>query len=72
MTHYTYIIIGGGMTAYAAVRGIREVDPTGSIALFSEESDMPYKRPPLTKKLWAGKLLATVWNKMEDLGVEMW
>ncbi|MEO8285291.1 MAG: FAD/NAD(P)-binding oxidoreductase [Chloroflexota bacterium] len=68
--HYTYMIIGGGMTAYAAVRGIREVDPTGSIALFSEESEMPYKRPPLSKKLWAGKPLATVWNKMEELRVE--
>lgn len=59
------------MTAYAALRGIREVDSTGSIALFSEESDTPYKRPPLTKKLWAGKPLASVWNKTEDLGVEM-
>jgi NADPH-dependent 2,4-dienoyl-CoA reductase/sulfur reductase-like enzyme len=71
MTHFTYLIIGGGMTAYAALRGIREVDSTGSIALFSEESDMPYKRPPLTKKLWAGKPLASVWNKTEDLEVEM-
>jgi 3-phenylpropionate/trans-cinnamate dioxygenase ferredoxin reductase subunit len=71
MTHYTYLIIGGGMTAHAAIRGIREVDPDGSIALFSEESDPPYKRPPLSKKLWAGKRLETVWSKLDDLGVEM-
>jgi 3-phenylpropionate/trans-cinnamate dioxygenase ferredoxin reductase subunit len=71
MTHHTYLIIGGGMTAHAAIRGIREVDPDGSIALFSEESDPPYKRPPLSKKLWAGKRLETVWSKMDDLGVEM-
>ncbi len=71
MTHYTYLIIGGGMTAHAAIRGIREVDSDGSIALFSEESDPPYKRPPLTKKLWAGKRLETVWSKMDGLGVEM-
>ncbi|MDQ3930348.1 MAG: FAD-dependent oxidoreductase, partial [Chloroflexota bacterium] len=71
MTHYTYLIIGGGMAAHAAIRGIREVDPDGSIALISEESDPPYKRPPLSKKLWAGKRLETVWSKMDDLGVEM-
>ena len=71
MTHYTYLIIGGGMTAHAAIRGIREVDPDGSIALISEESDPPYKRPHLSKKLWAGKRLETVWSKMDDLGAEM-
>lgn len=71
MAHYTYLIIGGGMTAHAAIRGIRELDPDGSIALFTDECDPPYKRPPLSKKLWAGKRLETVWNKMDDLGVEM-
>jgi len=30
-TAYKYRIIGGGMTAAAAVDGIREVDPTGTI-----------------------------------------
>ena len=30
MKHFTYLIIGGGMTADAAVRGIRELDPNGS------------------------------------------
>jgi NADPH-dependent 2,4-dienoyl-CoA reductase/sulfur reductase-like enzyme len=71
MTHYTYLIIGGGMTAHAALRGIREIDPNGSIALVSQESDPPYKRPPLSKKLWAGKAFETVWSKMEGLGAEL-
>ena len=71
MTHYTYLIVGGGMTAHAALRGIREVDPDGSIALVSAETDPPYKRPPLSKKLWAGKRLETIWSKMDDLGVEL-
>ncbi|HKP54003.1 MAG TPA: FAD/NAD(P)-binding oxidoreductase [Chloroflexia bacterium] len=71
MTHYKYLIIGGGMTAHAAIRGIREIDPDDSIALISEESDPPYKRPPLSKKLWAGKRLETVWSKIDDLGVKM-
>jgi hypothetical protein len=29
MPHYKYLIIGGGMTADAAIRGIREVGPRG-------------------------------------------
>lgn len=61
MTNYTYLIIGGGMTAAAAVDGIREVDSTGSIGLISAEQDSPYDRPPLTKGLWKGKPLDSVW-----------
>ena len=33
MPHYPYLIIGGGMTAAAAIHGIREVDPTGAIGV---------------------------------------
>lgn len=61
MTNYTYLIIGGGMTAAAAVDGIREVDSTGSIGLISAEQDSPYDRPPLTKGLWKGKSLDSIW-----------
>jgi NADPH-dependent 2,4-dienoyl-CoA reductase/sulfur reductase-like enzyme len=50
--HYQYLIIGGGMTAHAAIGGIREVDPDGTIGLISAEPYPPYDRPPLTKGLW--------------------
>lgn len=36
MTIYQYPIIGGGMTAAAAVDGIREVASTGGIGMISE------------------------------------
>ncbi len=42
------------MTADSAVQGIRDMDPTGSIGLFSMESYPPYDRPPLSKGLWTG------------------
>lgn len=71
MTNYDYLIIGGGMTAAAAVDGIREVDPNGGIALISAEPDPPYNRPPLSKALWKGKPLDSIWRKTEDKGVEM-
>jgi len=71
MMNYQYLIIGGGMTAAAAVEGIREVDPTGGIGLISAELDAPYDRPPLSKKLWKGKSLDIIWRKTENKGVKI-
>jgi 3-phenylpropionate/trans-cinnamate dioxygenase ferredoxin reductase subunit len=68
---YTYLIVGGGMAADAAVHGIREVDPDGTIGLISSEPDPPYKRPPLSKKLWQGKPLDSVWLGTDQLGVDL-
>ena len=71
MTDYRYLIIGGGMTAAAAADGIREVDSTGTIGLISAEPDAPYNRPPLSKALWKGEPLETIWRKTENKRVEM-
>jgi NADPH-dependent 2,4-dienoyl-CoA reductase/sulfur reductase-like enzyme len=71
MTRLRYLIVGGGMTANAAIHGIREVDPVGSITLIGDESDPPYKRPPLSKGLWSGKPLASIWHDMDGLGVDL-
>jgi NADPH-dependent 2,4-dienoyl-CoA reductase/sulfur reductase-like enzyme len=62
------LIIGGGMTAAAAVDGIRQVDSTGGIGLISAEADAPYDRPPLSKALWKGKPLDSIWRKTENKG----
>jgi len=69
MTNYQYLIIGGGMTAAAAVEGIRQVDSAGGIGLISAEPDPPYDRPPLSKALWKGQPLDSVWRKTENKGV---
>ena len=55
MHSYRYLIVGGGMTADAACRGIRDHDGDGSIGLVSAETHPPYNRPPLSKALWQGK-----------------
>ncbi|HXV42399.1 MAG TPA: FAD-dependent oxidoreductase, partial [Anaerolineae bacterium] len=62
MLHYKYLIIGGGMTADAAIDGIRQVDPAGTIGLISAEVEPPYNRPPLTKGLWQGKPFEKIWR----------
>ncbi|MBP9502494.1 MAG: FAD-dependent oxidoreductase [Candidatus Promineofilum sp.] len=56
MSHTNYLIIGGGMTGAAAANGIRELDPTGTITIISADHEPPYNRPPLSKKLWGGKM----------------
>ncbi|MET0199200.1 NAD(P)/FAD-dependent oxidoreductase [Rhodococcus sp. RS1C4] len=52
---YDYLIVGGGMVADNAARGIRELDKTGSIGILGADSDEPYTRPALSKKLWTDK-----------------
>ena len=71
MPHFRYLIIGGGMSADSAVQGIRSVDRSGSIGILSSESHPPYNRPPLSKGLWKGDPLESIWRKTQDLGVEL-
>ncbi len=71
MTSFDYLIIGGGMTADAAVRGIREIDAEGSIGVVSAETSSPYKRPPLTKGLWKGDPVESIWLDTEKQGAEL-
>jgi 3-phenylpropionate/trans-cinnamate dioxygenase ferredoxin reductase subunit len=69
MQHYKYLIVGGGMTADAAVQGIRSVDATGKIGVIGAESDPPYNRPPLSKALWKGESVDTIWRKTDQQDV---
>src|SRR5256885_6330036 len=57
-----YLIVGGGMTADAAARAIREVDPKAPIGLIGAEPHPPYNRPPLSKALWKGESEDTIWR----------
>jgi NADPH-dependent 2,4-dienoyl-CoA reductase/sulfur reductase-like enzyme len=66
-----YLIVGGGMTADAAVKGIRSRDTDGTIVLVGAESHPPYARPPLTKKLWAGGDEAKIWRGTAEHGVDL-
>jgi len=73
MPDYKYLIVGGGMTADAAVKGIRETDPSGAVGMISKEGHPPYDRPPLTKALWKGTPMDQVWRKtpMENLQMHL-
>jgi 3-phenylpropionate/trans-cinnamate dioxygenase ferredoxin reductase subunit len=59
------------MTTAAAVQGIREVDRGGSIGLLGAEGHPPYNRPPLSKGLWKGKPLESIWRRIDSQGVTL-
>ena len=66
-----YLIVGGGMTADAAVRGIREHDADGKIVLVSQENVPPYDRPPLSKGLWTKKKkIEQIWRGTDKFNVD--
>ena len=71
MPEYRYLVVGGGMTADSACRGIRDHDSEGSIGLVGAEQHPPYVRPPLSKGLWTGKPEDSIWRGTADLGVEL-
>jgi 3-phenylpropionate/trans-cinnamate dioxygenase ferredoxin reductase subunit len=71
MEKYKYLIVGGGMTADAAVRGIRELDSGGAIGLIGNDPNPPYNRPPLSKGLWKGKALESIWRRTNEFIVDM-
>jgi NADPH-dependent 2,4-dienoyl-CoA reductase/sulfur reductase-like enzyme len=71
MAEFKYLLVGGGMTADAAAKGIRELDSKGSIGLISAEKDPPYNRPPLTKGLWKGEPEEGIWRKTADANVKL-
>jgi NADPH-dependent 2,4-dienoyl-CoA reductase/sulfur reductase-like enzyme len=71
MQYYTYLIVGGGMAADAAARGIREVDTAGTVGLIGSEPHPPYNRPPLSKALWKGAPLDSIWRGTEAAKVQM-
>ena len=51
-TDYDFVIVGGGMAADAAAKGLREEGATGTIAMVGAEDTGPFPRPVLSKDLW--------------------
>jgi 3-phenylpropionate/trans-cinnamate dioxygenase ferredoxin reductase component len=66
-----FLIVGGGMTGDAAVRGIRSLRPDAGICLISDEPHPPYDRPPLSKGLWSGGDEEGIWRDTESLDAEI-
>jgi 3-phenylpropionate/trans-cinnamate dioxygenase ferredoxin reductase subunit len=52
----TVLIIGGGHAASAAVVALRNSKWDGKIVMISDESELPYQRPPLSKGYLLGSI----------------
>jgi 3-phenylpropionate/trans-cinnamate dioxygenase ferredoxin reductase component len=65
MDRYDYLVVGGGMAADSALRGIREVDPRSSVGILSADDVPPHDRPPLSKSLWSGARLEDVFHHLD-------
>lgn len=68
---YRYLIVGDGMAAGAAVRGIREVDSDGTVGMVGIDKNPPYQRPWLSKALWKGESIDGVWLEFPGEGVDL-
>uniref|UniRef100_A0A182JR64 FAD/NAD(P)-binding domain-containing protein n=1 Tax=Anopheles christyi TaxID=43041 RepID=A0A182JR64_9DIPT len=68
--HVPYLLVGGGTASIAAFRSIRVHDPKAKVMMITNELEMPYMRPPLSKELWfnpteAEPLKFRQWNGSE-------
>src|ERR1700751_2769362 len=50
------VILGGGLSAVRTAQGLRALGYTDPIQVFSEESHLPYDRPPLSKDYLTGDI----------------
>src|SRR5713226_6412449 len=51
-----YLLIGGGLAAATAAEEIRKRDAQGSILIVTNDSHLPYHRPPLSKEYLRGEI----------------
>lgn len=54
----TIVIVGGGQAGAQAIDTLRREGFRGRLVLVSDEPQLPYQRPPLSKKFLAGELAA--------------
>ena len=55
MGDFELIVVGGGLASARAIRSYRESGGGGRIALISADPELPYHRPPLSKRYLRGE-----------------
>jgi NADPH-dependent 2,4-dienoyl-CoA reductase/sulfur reductase-like enzyme len=68
------VIIGGSLAGVRVAKSLRNLGFGGSVLLVSDEAELPYDRPPLSKELLTGKLerppVLLSESEAEDLKIE--
>jgi len=57
----TILIVGGGQAGAQAIDTLRREGFGGRLVLIGEEPELPYQRPPLSKKYLSGEMPADRW-----------
>ena len=57
----TVVIVGASHAAVQAIDTLRREGHAGPIVLVGEEPQLPYNRPPLSKKFLAGEIEPMFW-----------
>jgi NADPH-dependent 2,4-dienoyl-CoA reductase/sulfur reductase-like enzyme len=66
------VVVGGGLAGHSAALTLRQSGYDGDITLFSDEADLPYDRPPLSKGLLDGSVESvTLPADYDALGIEL-
>ena len=63
-------IIGGGLSAVRTAQSLRSLGFDGTIHLYSEESEAPYDRPPLSKDFLSGDMAVEDLRLLTDKAAE--
>ncbi|TLF72687.1 NAD(P)/FAD-dependent oxidoreductase [Nocardia cyriacigeorgica] len=50
-----FVVVGGGLGGAKVAQALRDNDFDGTITLLTDEEQLPYERPPLSKEYLAGK-----------------
>ncbi len=53
--HFELLVLGAGPAGFSAARAYRAAGGEGAVAIVTDEGQMPYNRPPLTKELLRGE-----------------
>lgn len=74
-TDETFVVIGGGSAALYAARAVRERNATAKVMMISDEDELPYNRPMLTKSLLAqmnhGQIAVTDENWYKENNIDL-
>ena len=70
MQFFDLVIIGGGMAAMAAAKAYRLSDKVSSVCMVSEQPDIPYRKPPLSKQLWGDMALNEIFYNPSKFQVD--
>ena len=50
------VVVGGGQAGFSVVSRLRDLGFDGQVTLISQEPELPYQRPPLSKKYLLGEM----------------